>query len=273
MSRGAKVGGGVGGLGIVIAIVMVLLGGDPAQLIGALLSGGQAAQSASAAQGSPAGVPANDVAGRFLKVVLADTEETWNTLFQQYGSQYREPRLVLFSGQTPTACGAGSAATGPFYCPADQSLYLDTSFFSQLERMGASGDFAQAYVIGHEVGHHIQNLTGVLTKVQSYQRRAAKAEGNAVQVLVELQADCYAGVWGHHAARQRDLLENGDVEEAMRAAASIGDDTQQRNAGRRVRPESFTHGSSEQRVGWFTKGIRSGDVAACDTFGEAGVRL
>lgn len=272
MSRGAKMGGGIGGLGIIAVIVMFLLGGDPLQLLGQLLGGG----------GSPASMPSqqrsapsqqSDELADFSSVILADTEVTWGRLFRQYGSQYREPKLVLFSGQTQSACGYNTAATGPFYCPGDYKLYLDTSFFSQLARMGAPGDFASAYVIGHEVAHHVQNLLGVLNKVRQLQARSSKAQSNALQVLVELQADCYAGVWANHAEEQRDLLEQGDVEEGLRAAASIGDDRLQQQAGQRVRPESFTHGSSEQRVQWFRTGIRTGDVNSCDTFGQAGVRL
>lgn len=271
MSRTAKVGGGIGGMGIVAAVIMLLLGGDPMQIIAQLLGGGLQGGGGTV-QSTPVD-PANDVEGAFAKTILADTEETWNALFRQYGSRYREPTLVLFEGQTRSACGLGQAASGPFYCPGDDSLYLDTSFFRQLSRMGAPGDFAAAYVIGHEVAHHVQNLTGVLQKVRSLQSRSSKTQGNALQVLVELQADCYAGVWAHHAERGRDLLESGDVEEGLRAAASIGDDTLQRNAGQRVRPESFTHGSSEQRVHWFRTGIQTGETGRCDTFGEAGVRL
>ncbi|MEM6708933.1 MAG: neutral zinc metallopeptidase [Pseudomonadota bacterium] len=278
VSRGVKVGGGISGMGIIAAIIVVLLGGDPmqvvGQVIGQLLGGGlENSGGAETVQRAPVSNPADDRQGAFVKTVLADTETTWNALFQQYGSQYREPTLVLYRDSTMSECGHGSAASGPFYCPVDSKLYLDLSFFNQLARMGAPGDFAQAYVIGHEVAHHIQNLTGVLQKVRTRQTRVAQVQSNALQVLVELQADCYAGVWAHHAERSRDLLEQGDVEEGLRAAASIGDDTLQRNAGRRVRPESFTHGTSEQRMRWFNAGIRSGDVGRCDTFAEAGVRL
>lgn len=275
LSRGAKVGGGLGGMGIVAAVVMVLLGADPMQVISQLLGGGiggTAGTPTTQTRNAPLDAEAERI-GRFTSVVLADTETTWNRLFQRYGSRYQEPTLVLFENQVRSACGSASAATGPFYCPADAKLYLDTSFFDQLARMGAPGDFAQAYVIGHEVAHHVQNLTGVLTKVRALQGRVSQAQSNALQVLVELQADCYAGVWAHHAERSRDLLESGDAEEGLRAAASIGDDTLQRNAGRAVRPESFTHGSSAQRVQWFRAGIRGGDVATCDTFAEAGVQL
>ena len=175
----------------------------------------------------------------------------------------------MFTDRVQSACGAGSAASGPFYCPGDSKVYIDLSFFAQLERMGARGDFARAYVIGHEVAHHIQNLQGISMQVQQARRRASKTEANQMSVLTELQADCYAGVWAYHAEQQRDLLERGDIEEGMQAAASIGDDAIQRGAGARVRPESFTHGSSQQRVEWFRRGITTGDIAQCDTFSAA----
>lgn len=272
MGRGVKVGGGIGGLGIVAVIIMFLLGGDPMQLLGQLL-GGAGGNPAQTTRQAPVPSAQSDELAEFASVVLADTETTWRNLFKQYGSQYRDPTLVLYTGVVNSACGQNTSATGPFYCPGDQKLYLDTSFFAQLAKMGAPGDFASAYVIGHEVAHHVQNLTGVLSKVRQLQGRVDKAQSNALQVLVELQADCYAGVWANHAETQRDLLEQGDVEEGLRAAASIGDDTLQRNAGRSVRPESFTHGSSEQRVHWFRTGIRAGDVSQCDTFADAGLRL
>ena len=271
VGRGVKMGGGIGGLGIVAVIVMFLLGGDPMQLLGQLLGGGAVQQQAPAQRTQTSAE--SDALAEFASVVLADTETTWQALFKQYGSQYREPKLVLFEQAVDSACGRNSSATGPFYCPGDYKLYLDTSFFAQLAKMGAPGDFASAYVIGHEVAHHVQNITGVLTKVRALQGRSSKVQQNALQVLVELQADCYAGVWANHAETRRDMLDEGDVEEGMRAAASIGDDTLQRNARQRVRPETFTHGTSEQRQRWFRAGISSGDVAACDTFADAGVRL
>lgn len=274
VGRGVKMGGGIGGLGIVAVIIMFLLGGDPMQLLGQLLGGGAGSVQQGPARTAPAATSAeSDALAEFSSVVLGDTETTWQALFKQYGSAYREPTLVLFTGAVDSACGRNSSATGPFYCPDDEKLYLDTSFFAQLAQMGAPGDFASAYVIGHEVAHHVQNITGVLSKVRNMQARANKAQQNALQVLVELQADCYAGVWANHAETQRDLLDQGDVEEGMRAAASIGDDTLQRNARQRVRPETFTHGTSEQRQRWFRAGISTGDVSACDTFADAGVRL
>jgi len=184
----------------------------------------------------------------FVSVVLGDTEEVWRGVFQQNGLTYQDPTLVLYTDQTPTACGTGQAAAGPFYCPGDQKLYLDLSFLGEMKRMGAEGDFALAYVIAHEVGHHIQTLVGTAKKVRQMQARSSQIEGNQIQVKMELQADCFAGVWAHHAQKQRQILEEGDIEEGIRAAAAVGDDHLQRMAGRRVVPEAFTHGSSEQRM-------------------------
>jgi uncharacterized protein len=203
----------------------------------------------------------------FVSVVLADTEDTWMQIFQQRGSVYREPTLVLFSGRVSSACGMATAAVGPFYCPGDQQVYIDLSFFHDLKvRHGAPGDFAQAYVLAHEVGHHVQTLMGISKQVQSAGRGKSKAQVNALSVRQELQADCFAGLWGHAANSQRQLLDPGDLEEALQAATAIGDDRLQREAGGQVVPDSFTHGSSKQRVKWFRRGFESGDLAACDTF-------
>ena len=203
----------------------------------------------------------------FVSVVLADTEDTWNEIFRQAGSQYREPTLVLFTGRVNSACGTASSAVGPFYCPGDQQLYIDLSFFSDLKtRHGAPGDFAQAYVVAHEVGHHVQTLLGISQKVQAAGRGKSKAEVNALSVRQELQADCFAGLWGHAANVDRQLLDPGDLEEALRAATAIGDDRLQREATGQVVPDSFTHGSSAQRVRWFREGFEGGDLAGCDTF-------
>lgn len=203
----------------------------------------------------------------FVSVVLADTEDTWGQVFRQQGEIYREPTLVLFSGRVNSACGLASAAVGPFYCPGDQKLYIDLSFFSDLsQRHGAPGDFAQAYVVAHEVGHHVQTLLGISQQVQAAGRGRSEAEVNALSVRQELQADCFAGLWGHAANQQRQLLDPGDLEEALRAATAIGDDRLQREAGGRVVPDSFTHGTSAQRVAWFKRGFESGELAACDTF-------
>lgn len=210
--------------------------------------------------------PAEKEMGEFVAVVLADTEDTWNAIFQTQGSAYREPTLVLFSGAVNSACGMASAAVGPFYCPGDQKLYLDLSFFQDLkQRHGAPGDFAQAYVIAHEVGHHVQTLMGISDQVRQAGRGRSKAEVNALSVRQELQADCFAGIWGHAANTERQILDPGDLEEALTAASAIGDDRLQREAGRGVVPDSFTHGSSAQRVQWFRRGFESGNLASCDT--------
>ena len=200
-------------------------------------------------------------------MVLADTEDTWSAIFQQAGRDYQEPNLVLFSGSVQSACGMASAAMGPFYCPGDQKVYIDLAFFGDLKRRhGAAGDFAQAYVIAHEVGHHVQTLLGISKQVRSAQRGLGKSEVNALSVKQELQADCFAGLWGNHADRSRQVLEQGDLEEALNAAAAIGDDRLQKQGQGYVLPESFTHGSSEQRVQWFRQGIETGDFSDCDTF-------
>jgi predicted metalloprotease len=223
--------------------------------------------SASLPSDADLGGPLGDELGQFASVVLADTEDTWNSLFSQAGQSYHEPNLVLFSGRVQSACGYASAAVGPFYCPADGKVYLDLAFFDQLaRRFGAPGDFAQAYVIAHEVGHHVQNLLGISDRVHEAQRRLPRAEGNEMSVRLELQADCLAGVWGHHAHRQRNLLEPGDVEEGMAAAGAVGDDNMQRRATGTIQPESWTHSSARQRQSWFRRGLERGDPDACDTF-------
>jgi len=209
--------------------------------------------------------------GDFVSVVLADTEDTWQAIFREQGGVYKNPTLVLFTGRVNSACGMASAAVGPFYCPGDQKLYVDLSFFEDLkQRHGAPGDFAQAYVIAHEVGHHVQTLLGISDQVRQAGRGKSKAEVNALSVKQELQADCFAGLWGHAANVGRQLLDPGDLEEALTAATAIGDDRLQREAGRSVVPDSFTHGTSAQRVKWFRKGFESGDIAECDTFSASG---
>jgi hypothetical protein len=268
--RGARVGrgGGVaigGGTILVIALVTMLLGGDPIQVLQGLEQaeipmGGDVEQ-----YGAPS--PEENEQAEFVSVVLADTEDTWGTLFAQGGRQYPPPRLVLFTGAVDSACGFASAAVGPFYCPADRKVYIDLGFFRELdERFGAPGDFARAYVVAHEIGHHVQNLLGVMDRVQQTSAGMGEVERNQLSVRQELQADCLAGVWGHHAEHERDLLESGDIEEGLAAATAIGDDTLQRQAGGRVQPESWTHGSSAQRVQWFRRGLESGRVEDCDTF-------
>jgi hypothetical protein len=204
---------------------------------------------------------------KFVSTILADTEDVWTDVFTKGGATYQKPKLVLFRGSTPTACGQGQSAMGPFYCPGDQKVYIDLGFYETLKtRLGAPGDFAQAYVIAHEVGHHVQNLLGISNKVEQRRGQTSQTAYNALSVRLELQADCFAGVWAYHANNARQLLEQGDVEEAINAAAQIGDDALQRGSGHTVVPESFTHGTSAQRQRWFGTGIKSGSVKACDTF-------
>ena len=260
-----------GGRGIGIGTILIallggwLLGINPLTLLGLLSgAGGPPAQVQQAPAQRP---PADDRLARFVSTVLADTEDVWHGVFRQAGGSYQEPRLVLFRGATPTACGTGQAAMGPFYCPADQKVYIDLGFYETLQsRLGAPGDFAQAYVIAHEVGHHVQNLLGISAKVDQMRGRVSQAEYNRLSVRLELQADCFAGVWAHHAQNARQILEQGDVEEAMNAAAQIGDDALQRSSGGAVVPESFTHGTSAQRQRWFHAGMQQGSLKACDTF-------
>jgi len=260
--KGIKLGGGATIAVIVIGLVM---GVDPMQMLNML---GEIDTGTSTSQSSQP-VPKNDEQAQFVSVVLADTEDVWNKLFKAGGERYREPDLVLVTGRVSSACGMQSSATGPFYCPGDMKVYIDLGFYRQLAQMGGAGDFARAYVIGHEVGHHVQNLLGTSTAVHKKRQSVSKKQGNALSVMQELQADCYAGVWAHHAEQDRDMLEEGDVEEGLAAAAAIGDDALQKGAGGSVRPESFTHGSSKQRVKWLKRGLRSGDPDQCDTFASA----
>jgi predicted metalloprotease len=248
---------------VVIALIVIF----GAKLLGidvlSLFSGGGAGVAGTPAEFSEEEQQLAD----FVSVVLADTEDTWHQIFGERGAAYREPTLVLFSGRVASACGMASAAVGPFYCPGDQQLYIDLSFFHDLKvRHGAPGDFAQAYVVAHEIGHHVQTLTGISKQVQAAGRGQGRAEVNALSVRQELQADCFAGMWGHAANIDRNLLDPGDLEEALRAAAAIGDDRLQREAGGRVVPDSFTHGTSEQRVRWFRRGFEGGEFEDCDTF-------
>lgn len=260
--------GGRLGLGTV-AIALVasyFLGVNPMTVLN-MLGGMQGQQGAEGPRPEPSDTPAQDAGSRFVRQVLATTEDVWRGQFQAQGGQYKEPRLTLFRGSTPTACGQGEAAMGPFYCPADQRVYIDLDFYDTLKnRLGAPGDFAQAYVIAHEVGHHVQNLVGTSAKLEQARRRVSQVEYNALSVRLELQADCYAGIWAHDTEQSKGLMESGDLEEAMNAASKIGDDALQRGSGREVVPESFTHGSSAQRMRWFKRGFESGDMAQCDTF-------
>ncbi len=254
-----------GGIGILILIVIaVLLGADPVKLLNDITY--TEVDPTSSYDSAPLSDEDRELAD-FVSVVLADTEDTWSELFVKYNGRYREPALVLFSGAVDSACGFAKAAVGPFYCPADEKVYIDLDFYRDLkERFDAPGDFAQAYVIAHEVGHHVQNLLGISEQVQGAQRRLGGAEANRLSVMQELQADCFAGVWAHNADRARDILEHGDIEEGLNAASSIGDDRLQMESQGRVTPDSFTHGSSKQRVAWFKKGLDSGDIESCNTF-------
>ena len=263
--RPVRTGVGLSLGGVLILVVLSLLGINPLPFLGIATQAPevQVQESAQPYQESPQEAALREMTA----VVLADTEETWNAILPQYGVQYVEPTLVLFDGVVQSGCGTAESAMGPFYCPLDQKVYIDMSFYNDLsQRFGAPGDFAQAYVIAHEVGHHVQNLAGTAEKVHAAQQRAGKAEANELSVRMELQADCYAGVWAHHAARSRQLLESGDVEEGLNAASAIGDDRLQHMSQGRVVPDAFTHGSSEQRVRWFRKGMETGSLEACDTF-------
>lgn len=259
-------GGGTIGIGTVVLALLGswIFGVNPLTMLSLLSGGGPAPQ---VQQGPAPAPPKSDQQARFVSTVLADTEDVWGELFRAGGSQYVRPKLVLFSDRTPTACGTGQAAMGPFYCPADSRVYIDLGFYRTMQqRFNVAGEFAQAYVIAHEVGHHVQHLTGVSDKVQQARRTVSEREGNAMSVRLELQADCYAGVWAYHAHRARSILEQGDIETALNAASAIGDDALQRQSRGEVVPDSFTHGTSAQRVRWFKRGIESGKVSACNTF-------
>ncbi len=263
MGGGAARVGGIGGAGaIVVFLIAMFLGVDPSQLLG---PGGMETGS----PGTPVELTAQDEAeGQFVSVVLADTEEIWTRVFkEQLDATYTPSTLVLFKDATRSACGGASEATGPFYCPMDKKVYLDTAFFSTLhQRLGASGDFAAAYVVAHEIGHHVQDELGILAKANEIRQQVSQEESNAISVRVELQADCLSGIWAREAAQTLGTIERGDLEEAVNAAKQIGDDTLQRNAGQRPMPHTFTHGTSEQRSRWFMIGLQSGQLADCDTF-------
>lgn len=266
--RGAGGFGGIkiGGVGLVLVLLFSLITGqNPLRLLSLLTQGGGTPQ-VSTRQPAPGAPQSYDTEKEFVSVVLGDTEDTWQQVFSQMGRTYEDPHLILFTEAVQSSCGTSSAAVGPFYCPLDKRVYLDLAFFHELDqRFGASGDFAQAYVIAHEVGHHVQNLLGISEQAQEAEQRGSEEQANEISVRVELQADCLAGVWGNH-AKQRQLLESGDMEEALNAAAAVGDDRIQQSAGRSVTPESWTHGSAEMRARWFNRGFQSGDVNSCDTF-------
>lgn len=275
---GKMIGGGIGGI-IIAGILWLVFGVNPMTALqtGQVITGG----------GNTSTQPAtsDDRDTRFVKVVLADTEEVWHQIFNEAGSTYKEPSLILFNGQVSSACGSASAATGPFYCPGDQTVYLDTSFFVEMrqslgitgdeqgsgdsENQGKAGDFAQAYVISHEVGHHVQTLLGITQQVNEASRQVTRAQANKLSVMQELQADCFAGVWAQRNQERVQFLEAGDIDEAINAASQIGDDRLARAGGGAVVPDNFTHGTSQQRVQWFTRGLESGNVQSCDTFSSA----
>jgi len=263
MGRTIGIGGGIGTL--ILVLVVMFLGGDPT----AILNAPQAPPAPSSGPTPDYQESAQEAElRRFVAFVLADTEDTWGRIFTELGGTYQEPTLVLFTDVVQSACGTTPSAAGPFYCPLDRKVYLDLSFYQELsQRFGASGDFAYAYVVAHEIGHHVQTLLGISEKTIELRQQLPEAQANAVSVRQELQADCFAGIWGHEANRSRQLLEAGDVEEALNAAAAIGDDRIQRQSRRWVNPESFTHGTSEQRVRWFRRGFATGRLDACDTFG------
>ncbi len=268
--RGMGMAGG-GGLGVGAMVILGLIGWafgiDPRILIGGaeMMTGGGSGyqQQQQGRQGAP-----QDEMGRFASAILGNTEDVWKTVMpQQVNRQYQPPKLVLFSGSTRSGCGGAQSAMGPFYCPLDQTVYIDLTFFEEMQRrFRAGGDFAYAYVLAHEVGHHVENQLGILPRVQERQRQVSQTEGNQLSVRVELMADCLAGVWAHHSQQRWQSLEQGDIEEAIRAAEAIGDDRLQKQSGGRVVPDSFTHGSSEQRVRWLTTGLKSGTIQSCDTF-------
>ena len=265
---GMRLGGRSIGVGTIAVALLAgwMFGINPLTVLG-LLSGGGPEIAAPTQQAPAPRPPATDKQAAFVSTILADTEEVWGKVLGAGGNRYEAPRLVLFSGRTPTACGGGDAAMGPFYCPGDRKVYIDLQFFETLRaRLGAPGDFAQAYVVAHEVGHHVQQLMGITAKVDGMRGRISEAQSNALSVRVELQADCFAGVWAHHSQQGKNWLEQGDLEEAMNAASKIGDDALQRRSQGTVVPESFTHGSSDQRLRWFQRGYQGGQVSGCNTF-------
>lgn len=277
---GKAVGGGIGGI-IIGLILWLVFGVNP---MTAMQTGQAVSHGGNSSQQQQLDPSKADRDQRFVSVVLADTEKVWQQVFRENNMQYQDPKLVLFNGTVRSGCGAASAATGPFYCPADQRVYLDTSFFQEMrqklgisgdqqgsgdtQNQGKAGDFAEAYVVAHEVGHHVQKLLGISTKVDEASRNASEAQANHLSVRLELQADCFAGVWANRNQQQTQFLEQGDIEEAMNAAQQIGDDRLARASGRAVVPDSFTHGTSQQRMTWFSRGLKSGDINQCDTFGN-----
>ncbi|MDS9467495.1 neutral zinc metallopeptidase [Paracoccus sp. MBLB3053] len=262
-------GAGAGGIGIVGVLMVLAVGYFFGIDISPIMGSFQGEQSTEQRELTPE----EQEIGQFMSVVLADTEDVWGRVLpEQTGVDYTDPQMVMFSGAVQSACGGASAAMGPFYCPNDQKLYLDTDFFKIMQqKMGAGGDFAYAYVVAHEVGHHVQNLLGILGETMKLRQQSSESDANYISVLTELQADCFAGIWGRQANEQFGSIEDGDIEEAINAAAAVGDDTLMKNAGRAVRPDSFTHGSAEDRMAWFKRGFSAGEIAQCNTFKEAGM--
>lgn len=271
--RGARVSSGGrktvgGGAMIILFLVSIFFGEDVSRILGLFVGGGsQVSNQQYQTSDSSQNVGQQDEASQFVSVILAETEDTWNAVFAQMGKRYQPPKLVLYTGQVRSACGLGQAQSGPFYCPGDYQIYLDLSFLEDLRRMGAPGDFAFAYVIAHEVGHHVQNITGVAGQVRQQQSQVSQTQSNALSVRLELQADCLAGVWINHTEKRSSILEDGDIEEGLAAAAAVGDDRILSQAGRSVNREAFTHGSSAERVEWFKQGARSGNLESCNSFG------
>lgn len=269
---GSPMGGGGGfrlpsGKGGIVLLIIVLVAGYYGVDLTGMLTGEPVTQQQTTTQRSIS--PQDEEAAKFTKVILADTEDTWGAIFKDMGRQYAQPKLVMYRGATRTACGTGQSVMGPFYCPADSTVYIDLSFYNEMQsKLGAGGDFAQGYVIAHEVGHHVQKLLGIESKVRQLQQNASQAEANRLSVKMELQADCFAGVWGYNMQKQ-DYMETGDLQEALNAAEAIGDDRLQQQSQGRVVPDSFTHGTSQQRYTWFKRGFDSGDPAQCNTFGNA----
>lgn len=269
---GSPMGGGGGfrlpsGKGGIVLLIIILVAGYYGVDLTGMLTGEPVTQQQTTTQRSIS--PQDDEAAKFTKVVLADTEDTWGAIFKEMGRQYPQPKLVMYRGATRTACGTGQSVMGPFYCPADSTVYIDLSFYDEMKtKLGAGGDFAQGYVIAHEVGHHVQKLLGIEAKVRQLQQNASQAEANRLSVKMELQADCFAGVWGYNMQKQ-DVIETGDLQEALNTAEAIGDDRLQQQSQGRVVPDSFTHGTSQQRYTWFKRGFDSGDPAQCNTFGKA----
>jgi len=256
--------GASGGAMILLILAGVFFGEDVQKVLSLFVNNNQTTHQQPTTNKQTA---ANDEAAQFVRVILAETEDTWDTVFAQMGKRYQRPKLVMYEGQVRSACGLGSAASGPFYCPGDFKIYIDLSFLAELKRMGAPGDFAFAYVIAHEVGHHVQNITGIASSVRQQQAKVSKIQANALSVKLELQADCLAGVWINHTEKRSAILERGDIQEGMDAAAAVGDDRLMKQAGRAPRREAFTHGSSKERMQWFDRGMRSGSLQACNTFG------